>query len=82
MTRARAAGLSLEAYARQHAKDPGVVGYDSRLYLTMLSKSTLPAKKTRRNATTAENTATSQPGTRTGLPYGPEVTTPKGQTCV
>jgi hypothetical protein len=60
--KAKAAGMSIDPCARQHAKDPGVVGYDSRLYLTMLSKSTLPVKRTKRNASTAEGTSTSQPG--------------------
>ena len=65
---AKAAGMSIDPCARQHAKHPGVVGY-SRLYLTMLSKSTLPVKRTKRNASTAEGTATGQVGKHSGLPY-------------
>ena len=62
--------MSIDAFAQAHQHDPGITGSESRFYLNVLAKAgRAPAKRTRRNASTAESTATGQVGDRTGLPY-------------
>jgi len=36
--KAKAAGMTIDAFARAHAKDTGVTGDESRFYLNVLSK--------------------------------------------
>ena len=75
----KAAGMSIDALARAHRCDPGVTGSESRFYLNVLAKAGwTPAKRRRRNATTAENTATGRIGEHAGLPLAPGSDHPEG----
>ena len=77
--KAKVAGTSIDAFARAHQNDPGVTGSESRFYLNVLAKAgRTPAKRMRRNASTAEGTATGRIGENTGLPFPAR----KGQTSV